>query len=117
MSKQPATARELYDFLRPFQEKKGFYFNHENDMTWPLLEQLLLVRERYGYMACPCRLANGVYEKDKDIICPCVYRADDVAEYGLCYCGLYVNAAWNEEKRTFRPIPDRRPPENIRFCS
>ncbi|SBV98386.1 FtrB [uncultured delta proteobacterium] len=115
MSKTPATAQELYDILGPLQAKKGYYFNHERDMTMPLLEQLLAIRKEYGYMACPCRLANGEYEKDKDIVCPCVYRADDVAEFGTCYCGLYVSAEWNDKKTAFRAIPDRRPPENITF--
>lgn len=113
MTKPPANARELHDILGPLQEKKGFPFNHDQTMTMPLLEQLLVTRETFGYMACPCRLANGSYEKDKDIVCPCAYRSDDVAEYGTCYCGLYVSREWNEVKREFRGIPDRRPPGNI----
>lgn len=113
MSKIPSTAQELHDFLGPVQEKKGFFFNHEEDMTMPLMEQLLVTRKEFGYMACPCRLANGEYAKDKDIVCPCAYRAEDVAEYGTCYCGLYVNEEWNKNKTVFRAIPDRRPPENI----
>lgn len=115
MTRQPANAEELRDLLAPLQEKKGYPFNHDRAMTMSLLEQLLVTRGRYGYMACPCRLANGEYGKDRDIICPCVYRADDVAEYGSCYCGLYVSREWNEQERAFRGIPDRRPPENVIF--
>jgi ferredoxin-thioredoxin reductase catalytic subunit len=113
MSGTPATAEELRGILGPLQEKQGYSFNHDPDMTVPLLEQLLVTRRRYGYMACPCRLANGAYEKDRDIICPCAYRADDVAAFGVCYCGLYVSARWNAERTAFRAIPDRRPPGNI----
>ena len=51
-------------------------------------------------MCCPCRLAAGDREWDRDIICPCVYREPDVAEYGSCYCNLYVSRAWNAE-----PLP------------
>ena len=50
-----------------------------------LLDALLINKERYGYMACPCRLAAEDREKDRDIICPCVYREPDVAEFGSCY--------------------------------
>jgi ferredoxin-thioredoxin reductase catalytic subunit len=37
------------------------------------LGDLLVNKERYGYMCCPCRLAAGNREKDADIICPCQY--------------------------------------------
>ncbi|MEM3551946.1 MAG: ferredoxin-thioredoxin reductase catalytic domain-containing protein [Candidatus Bathyarchaeia archaeon] len=40
--------------------------------------------------SCPCRLASGILELDRDIICPCDYRDLDVAEFGACYRGLYV---------------------------
>jgi ferredoxin-thioredoxin reductase catalytic subunit len=28
-------------------------------MTLDLLDQILVTKERYGYMACPCLFANG----------------------------------------------------------
>jgi ferredoxin-thioredoxin reductase catalytic subunit len=102
---------DLYAKLKPLQEKRGFYFNKDQDMVWSLLESLLLNKERYGYTACPCRLASGVYEKDKDIICPCVYAKKDIEEYGSCYCGLYVSREWNEENIFHVHVPERRPPE------
>lgn len=113
MSKGPANGQELLAVLRPFQEKKGFYFNWDEKMTLDLLDQLLVTKERYGYMACPCRFANGEYEKDKDIICPCAYREEDVKEFGACYCGLYVNSELNEKQAACPVVPERRPPENI----
>ncbi len=101
----------LFEALRKLQEPKGYYFNTDMEMTMPLLESLLTNKERYGYMACPCRLASGEYAKDKDIICPCVYREPDVQEYGACFCGLYVSKEWNEEKIPHEVVPERRPPE------
>ncbi|HPJ73027.1 MAG TPA: ferredoxin-thioredoxin reductase catalytic domain-containing protein, partial [bacterium] len=89
------TPEELREQLRPLQEKLGYFFNRDREMTLELLEGLLKNRERYGYMACPCRLASGDRERDRDIFCPCVYREPDVREYGSCYCGLYVSEAWN----------------------
>jgi len=66
-------------------------------------------------MACPCRLASGNREHDKDIICPCVYRAPDVEEYGSCYCNLYVSEAWNGGEIPHSYVPERRPPEKFVF--
>lgn len=107
------TPEELYEKLKPIQEARGFFFNEDKQHTLRLLEGLLTNRERYGYMACPCRLAAEDREWDKDIICPCVYREPDVEEYGSCYCGLYVSEAWNEGKIPHEYVPERRPTEKI----
>jgi ferredoxin-thioredoxin reductase catalytic chain len=106
---------QLHDMLQTVQEAKGYCFNKDNDRVFELLEALLLNRQRYGYMACPCRLASGDREKDKDIICPCVYRAPDVEEYGSCYCNLYVSKDWNEDKVPHVYVPERRPPEKMPY--
>jgi ferredoxin-thioredoxin reductase catalytic subunit len=106
---------KLYESLRKVQEAKGYYFNKDEDRTFELLENLIINKDRYGYMACPCRLASGNREWDKDIICPCVYREPDVEEYGSCYCNLYVSQEWNDQKIPHAFVPERRPPEKIRF--
>ena len=66
--------------------------------------------ERYGYPSCPCRMASGEFEKDRDIICPCDYRDPDVMEHGACYCCLYVDDT-THERNEINPIPERRPTE------
>ena len=106
---------KLYEMLRKVQEPKGYYFSNDKERTFELLEGLLENKERYGYMVCPCRLASGDREGDKDIICPCVYREPDVEEYGSCYCNLYVSQEWNQGKIQQAYVPERRPPEKIRF--
>lgn len=108
-------AKTLYENLKKLQEPKGYYFNEDMDMTMPLLESLITNKERLGYMACPCRLANGELENDKDIICPCTYRKEDVKEYGACYCALYVSKEYNEGTIEKEVVPERRPPEKILF--
>jgi ferredoxin-thioredoxin reductase catalytic subunit len=102
---------KLYEMLKRIQEAKGYFFNKDRERVNDLLEALLINKDRYGYMCCPCRLASGDREKDQDIICPCVYRAPDVEEYGSCYCNLYVSNAWNEATVSHVYVPERRPPE------
>ena len=104
-------AKELYAILKNNQESKGYFFNKDMQKTNALLESLLINKERYGYMACPCRLAKEDREADQDILCPCVYREDDVTEYGSCYCGLYVSREFNEGKLQQKYVPERRPAE------
>lgn len=102
---------QLYEILKKIQEAKGFYFNKDKKRVLDLLRGLLINKERYGYMSCPCRLAADDLDWDKDIICPCVYREPDVAEYGSCYCNLYVSREWNAEEIPRVYVPERRPPE------
>jgi ferredoxin-thioredoxin reductase catalytic subunit len=106
---------KLYEMLKKAQEPKGYYFNVDKDRVFELLEALIVNKERYGYMACPCRLASGHRDADKDIICPCVYREPDVAEFGSCYCNLYVSRAWNAGEIDHAYVPERRPPEKMGF--
>ena len=106
---------ELYEMLRNIQEPKGFFFNKDKDLVSEILQDLLINKERYGYMSCPCRLASGDRDKDRDIFCPCAYRSDDVREYGSCYCNLYVSREWNEGKIKHDYVPERRPVEKMSF--
>lgn len=105
----------LYQTLKKSQEPKGYYFSTDTERVHELLEALLINKERYGYMACPCRLAAGDRDADRDIICPCDYREPDVAEYGSCYCNLYVTREWNEGEVPKVYVPERRPPEKMVF--
>jgi len=90
-------------------ETHGYHLNPDTDFLNDLLEGLRKNEERYGYPSCPCRLATGIFEIDRDIICPCDYRDPDVMEYGCCYCALYVRKDVYEGKLPIRPIPERRP--------
>ena len=106
---------KLYKMLKKVQELKGYYFNKDKSRVFELLEALVINKGRYGYMSCPCRLASGDREKDKDILCPCVYRTPDVEEFGSCYCNLYVSKAWNEGRIGHVYVPERRPPDKIPY--
>jgi ferredoxin-thioredoxin reductase catalytic subunit len=88
----------------------GYHLNPDPAFLKDLLEGLRKNEERYGYPSCPCRLATGVLELDRDIICPCDYRDPDVQEYGCCYCALYVRKDAYEGKLPIHSIPERRPP-------
>jgi ferredoxin-thioredoxin reductase catalytic subunit len=89
----------------------GYYLNPDPSFLNDLLEGLKKNEERYGYPSCPCRVASGNLELDRDIICPCDYRDPDVAEFGTCYCALYVRKDLFENKTPISPIPERRPQE------
>ena len=89
----------------------GYYLNPDPSFLQDLMDGLKKNEERYGYPSCPCRVASGNLELDRDIVCPCDYRDPDVAEYGACYCALYIRKDLYEGKTPINPIPERRPPE------
>lgn len=94
--------------LGNFASKTGYTLNPDEDYLRLILIGLLKNKARFGYASCPCRIADGKLELDKDIICPCVYRDPDLDEYGRCLCGLYVNEDYLSGKKGRDVIPDRR---------
>jgi ferredoxin-thioredoxin reductase catalytic subunit len=109
------TAEQLHTVLSKYAESQGIRLNKDKDFVMDILQGLLTNESRYGYRSCPCRLAWGEKEKDKDVICPCVYRDPDIEEYGSCFCGLYVSVAWNEGQKEHLQVPERRPREKRRM--
>jgi len=94
--------------LRKESESGGYNLNPNLEDLKMIISGYLENKEKYGYPGCPCRLNSGIYEQDKDIICPCDYRDDDLVKYGSCYCSLYVDDDILQGKKEVRAIPDRR---------
>jgi ferredoxin-thioredoxin reductase catalytic subunit len=101
----------IYNRLKTEAEKSGYNLNPDAEFTKDLVRSLLINQERYGYWACPCRLATGDKNEDSDIICPCDYRDQDLNDYGACFCALYVSQEIKDGIKDPEPIPERRPPE------
>ena len=105
---EPRDVKELYARLASEAEAGGYHLNPDEEITRDLVEALVINNRRYGYPSCPCRLADGQRDKDLDIICPCDYRDPDLAEFGACYCALYVSDEIAQGQRGAEPIPERR---------
>lgn len=99
----------LYRQLDREAEEMGYHLNPDSDFTRDLIRGLLKNENRYGYWACPCRLASGDRDEDLDIICPCDYRDQDLVEHGACYCALYVTKEVLSAEKELEPVPERRP--------
>jgi ferredoxin-thioredoxin reductase catalytic subunit len=98
----------LYQRLKEDAEAGGYHLNPDPSFTMDLARGLLINEKRYGYQTCPCRLAVGVREEDRDIICPCDYRDPDLNDWNNCYCCLYVTRDVVEGREKTGPIPERR---------
>ena len=107
----PEDVERLFNRLKKEAESAGYHLNPDTEFTKGLVEGLLVNEVRYGYWACPCRLASGSKTQDLDIICPCDYRDPDLTDYDTCYCALYVSQDVVDGKKKARRIPERRPEE------
>ena len=114
MDVTPPEIDRLYEKLLREAESAGYHLNPDVGFTKELVKGLLVNEKRYGYWACPCRLASGNKAEDLDIICPCDYRDPDLIDYGACYCALYVSQAALKGEKKVQFIPERRPPEEER---
>jgi len=108
-------AEKLYNKLYKDAEAAGYHLNPDADFAKDLVRSLLVTEKRYGYQACPCRLATGKKSEDLDIICPCDYRDADLNEFGACFCGLYVSKEIFDGKKELQSIPERRLPKEERI--
>jgi ferredoxin-thioredoxin reductase catalytic chain len=107
------TTDDAKRFVEMTAEHQGWKLNRDDAFRGSLVEGLATNYNRYGYFLCPCRDTAGSREKDKDVICPCVYCRDDQKEFGHCYCGLYLTKEFFAGGKEPRPLPERRPPELI----
>ncbi len=101
-------AQILHERLKSEAQAAGYHLNPDVEFVLDLMDGILTNEERYGYWSCPCRLADGIREKDLDIICPCDYRDADLDEYGACYCALYVSEEIALGQKEVEPVPERR---------
>lgn len=109
-SMSQSRVRQTANRLRSEAEASGYRLNPEVAFAEALVEGLLINEERYGYRACPCRLATGSPDLDRDIVCPCDYRDEDLLEWDGCYCGLYVSQAVADGSADLSSVPERRSP-------
>jgi len=106
------TVEGMEEYVRQVCEKNKWILNKDQNTFNELIEGLVVNKKRYGYQSCPCRLASGKRDLDRDLICPCDYAPLDVKEFGACYCNLYMRSDFYETvNKEFVPVPERRPVE------
>ena len=89
-NEDPATDDEMRAWARDEACRSGYRVNEDGRQLGAVIKGLVRNRERFGARYCPCRIRSGDPEKDAAIICPCVYRDDEVAADGQCHCNLFL---------------------------
>ena len=106
----PRTVEDTHRFIEKAAAHNGWHANPDNQFRTTIAEGLTTNFNRHGYYLCPCRDGEGIRKVDRDIICPCVYAGADIAQYGQCFCGLFLSPETaRKENFTLSQIPERRP--------
>jgi len=104
------TAEGMKEYIGMVSQKNNWILNKAQVPLDDLISGLVDNKKYYDYQSCPCRLASGNRELDRDLICPCDYASDDVKEFGACYCNLYLRSDFYETiNEEFVIVPERRP--------
>lgn len=81
---------ELRKKSEEYAKSKGYKLNPSEAIVLGITKGLLVRKENFGEIYCPCRKMTGNKEEDKKIICPCIYHEDEIAKDGHCFCNLFV---------------------------
>ncbi len=82
--------KELHKRNLLYAKKVGYKLNPDKKIVDKLEKGLLKNFSVYGETYCPCRAITGNKEKDKIIICPCIFHKDEIKQMGHCHCFLFV---------------------------
>lgn len=106
------TYEGMLEYIKQVSKKNNWILNKDQKTLNELIEGLVENKKKHGYQSCPCRLASGVRDLDRDLICPCEYAPLDIKELGACYCNLYMRKNFYESiGEEYVIIPERRPIE------
>lgn len=80
---------EMLGWAKAYADSQGWVLNRDEKQLATVIRGLVRNTAKFGFRYCPCRLRSGDPEKDKAIICPCIYHKDEIAKDGCCHCNLY----------------------------
>lgn len=81
---------KIRNMLNDYTALNHFKLNPDGQIVERVVKGLAIRKKKFGSAYCPCRLVTGDIEKDKKIICPCVYHVEEIKRDGECHCNLFV---------------------------
>ena len=89
-SSEEANIQQTREWVERVAAKKGWRVNPNEESVQITIKGLLANQRMYQRRYCPCRRVTRKQEKDKAIICPCIYAADEIKQNGICLCELFT---------------------------
>lgn len=81
--------KEILSFLQEYAKKSGFILNSDKKQLNFIIKGLKADEDKYGFRFCTCRVATGNFDKDRLIICPCIYHKQEIVNQSHCFCKLF----------------------------
>ncbi len=103
------TKEGMKEYIGKVCKQNNWIVNKDEQTFNDLVDGLVENKKKYGYQSCPCRLASGKRDLDRDLICPCDYAPADIKEFKACYCNLYLDPRFYESNEIYVLVPERRP--------
>ena len=79
---------KIRKMITDYAAHSPYKLNPDTKTVDRVVKGLVMRKIKFGYAYCPCRLVMGDAEKDKKIICPCVYHVEEIERDGECHCNL-----------------------------
>lgn len=79
----------LKNKLQKYAVSKELKLNENENALEGIIAALLRNKKFKGEIYCPCRIVTGDKDKDKEIICPCVFHRGEIELQGKCKCTLF----------------------------
>jgi ferredoxin-thioredoxin reductase catalytic subunit len=76
--------------LEKYAQHASLRLNPDKQRVDEVIQGLIARKQEYGCAYCPCRVVTGNKDEDKKAICPCAYHKQEIAEKGMCLCGLFL---------------------------
>lgn len=86
---------KIRQMINDYVSNSPYRLNPDAKIVDRVVKGLVMRKMKYGHPYCPCRLVMGDFEKDKKIICPCVYHIEEVERDGECHCNLFVSVNYH----------------------
>ena len=83
--------KEILKISKEYAKKAGFVLNKDKKQLSYILKGLKKNEEKYGFRFCPCRVVTGDFDKDRLIICPCIYHKQEIKDARHCLCRLFFS--------------------------
>lgn len=84
-----ALSEEILEWAKSYARENGWKINPDEKQLGAVVKGLARNTLKFGERYCPCRIRSGDSEKDKEIICPCIYHRDEIETDGNCHCHLF----------------------------
>ncbi len=88
---------KIRKMLSEYAARSPYKLNPDAKIVDRVVNGLIMRKIKFGYAYCPCRLVIGDKEKDKKIVCPCVYHAEEIERDGECHCYLFVSTNYQKK--------------------